>query len=63
MTRTAGRVRSQGVELELVGEILPGWSVNAGYTQLAIHDEAGEAVRRFKEKEPPLFQWPAALGD
>jgi hypothetical protein len=22
-----------------------------------------EAVRRFKEKEPPLFQWPAALDD
>lgn len=22
-----------------------------------------EAVRRFKEKEPPLFQWPAPLGD
>ena len=47
--------RSQGVELELVGEILPGWSVNAGYTQLAIHDEAGEAVRRFTPRQRLQF--------
>ena len=43
--------RSQGVELELVGEVLPGWSVNAGYTQLAIHDEAGQAARRFTPRQ------------
>ncbi|KAB0583631.1 TonB-dependent siderophore receptor [Ideonella dechloratans] len=47
--------KSQGVELELMGELLPGWSVNAGYTQLAIHDEAGEPARRFTPRQRLQF--------
>lgn len=43
--------KSQGVEFEVEGELLPGWSVNAGYTQLAIHDEAGQAARRFTPRQ------------
>lgn len=47
--------KSQGIELELVGELLPGWSVNAGYTQLAIHDEAGQAARRITPRQRLQF--------
>lgn len=30
--RAAGRVRSQGVEVEMIGRILSGWDINASYT-------------------------------
>lgn len=30
--RAAGKVRSQGAEVEMIGRILPGWDINASYT-------------------------------
>jgi outer membrane receptor for ferric coprogen and ferric-rhodotorulic acid len=36
---------SQGLELELQGQVLPGLSLNAAYTQLALKNRQGEAVR------------------
>ncbi|MFS3136193.1 TonB-dependent siderophore receptor [Gluconacetobacter sacchari] len=30
--RAAGKVRSQGAEVEAIGRILPGWDINASYT-------------------------------
>ncbi|MFT8720767.1 TonB-dependent siderophore receptor [Acetobacter sp.] len=30
--RAAGKVRSQGMEAEMIGRILPGWDINASYT-------------------------------
>ncbi|MFY8116770.1 MAG: TonB-dependent siderophore receptor [Roseateles sp.] len=38
--------RSQGVELELQAQVLTGLSLNAAYTQLALKNREGEAVRR-----------------
>lgn len=30
--RAAGKVRSQGAEVEMIGRLLPGWDINASYT-------------------------------
>ncbi|GBQ54759.1 outer membrane receptor [Acetobacter indonesiensis NRIC 0313] len=30
--RAAGKVRSQGAEIEMIGRLLPGWDINASYT-------------------------------
>ena len=38
---------SQGYELEVTGEPLPGLKLNAGYTQLRIEDAAGAPARTF----------------
>ncbi len=39
--------KSQGIELELAGEVFENLSVSAGYTSLQIDDENGDATRRF----------------
>lgn len=38
---------SDGVELELAGEVLTGLNVSAGYTQVKVEDENGADTRRF----------------
>ncbi|MCH1919040.1 TonB-dependent siderophore receptor [Shewanella sp. A3A] len=38
---------SDGFELELVGEVLPGLNISAGYTQVKVEDENGADTRRF----------------
>ena len=39
--------RSQGVELEFGGELIPGLQATGGYTLMRVHGENGEAVRTF----------------
>lgn len=48
---TGEDVRSQGIELELSGQVLPGWSVNGGYTRLAIHDADGASTRLYTPRQ------------
>lgn len=36
--------RSQGVELELAGEVAPGWQIGAGWTKYSAHNAQGEEV-------------------
>lgn len=38
---------SKGVELELAGEILPGWEANAGYSYVDIEDNQGNGAKRY----------------
>ncbi|WP_051278050.1 TonB-dependent siderophore receptor [Solimonas flava] len=38
---------STGFEVDVVGEILPGWSLSAGYTQMKIEGPDGEDARTF----------------
>ncbi len=38
---------SEGVELELSGEVLPGLNISGGYTQIKVEDENGNDTRRF----------------
>lgn len=37
----AADVESKGFELEVSGELTPGWNLSAGYTQFRVEDEAG----------------------
>ncbi|MDD0841754.1 TonB-dependent siderophore receptor [Pseudomonas sp. Gutcm_11s] len=37
----AADVESKGFELEVSGELVPGWNVSAGYTQFRVEDEDG----------------------
>lgn len=50
----AGKARSRGAELEVSGEVLPGWSVFAGYTYLdtKVLDDATEAGNVLDSEEP-----------
>ena len=43
----SGDLTSEGVELTLAGEILPGWRASGGYTYLQIEDSDGERARTF----------------
>ncbi|MBN2872317.1 MAG: TonB-dependent siderophore receptor [Halothiobacillaceae bacterium] len=43
----SGGLTSEGVELTLAGEILPGWRASGGYTYLQIEDSDGERARTF----------------
>ena len=38
---------SDGFELELAGEVLPGLNISAGYTEVEVEDENGNDTRRF----------------
>jgi outer membrane receptor for ferric coprogen and ferric-rhodotorulic acid len=38
---------STGVEAELTGRLMPGWNINAGYTQLQIKDQDGKEARTY----------------
>ncbi|MEH6491316.1 TonB-dependent siderophore receptor [Halopseudomonas sp.] len=40
----AGDATSEGFELEVSGELAPGWNVSAGYTQFDIEDSTGKTV-------------------
>lgn len=41
---------SDGVELELAGDIVTGLNISAGYTQVKVEDDAGNTTRRFIPK-------------
>ncbi|WP_322522232.1 TonB-dependent siderophore receptor [Guyparkeria halophila] len=43
----SGDLTSEGLELTLAGEILPGWRASGGYTYLQIEDSDGERARTF----------------
>lgn len=43
----SGDLTSEGFELTLAGEILPGWRASGGYTYLEIEDSDGERARSF----------------
>ncbi|MCL7751422.1 TonB-dependent siderophore receptor [Guyparkeria hydrothermalis] len=43
----SGDLTSEGIELTLAGEILPGWRASGGYTYLEIEDSDGERARTF----------------
>lgn len=43
-SRAAQRVESQGVELEVSGEVAPGWQLGAGWTQFSARDAQGAHV-------------------
>jgi outer membrane receptor for ferric coprogen and ferric-rhodotorulic acid len=38
---------SEGFEFDLSGEVLPGWQVGAGYTQMQIEDKSGHDARLY----------------
>lgn len=42
--RNASLLRSKGVDLEVAGELVPGWQVSAGYTYLKTRDDAGASI-------------------
>jgi outer membrane receptor for ferric coprogen and ferric-rhodotorulic acid len=42
--RAAQGVTSEGFEVEVTGRPLPGWNINAGYSQFKAEDEAGVAA-------------------
>lgn len=42
--RAASGVRSKGIELEVNGQILPGWNIGAGYTHQVAEDSTGTRV-------------------
>lgn len=42
-----GDLTSEGIELTLAGEILPGWRASGGYTYQQIEDQDGERARTF----------------
>lgn len=42
--RNASLLRSRGLDLEVAGELLPGWEVSAGYTRLTTRNDAGESI-------------------
>ena len=43
----SGELTSEGIELTLAGEILPGWQASGGYTYLDIENVDGERARTF----------------
>ncbi|WP_417462321.1 TonB-dependent siderophore receptor [Kordiimonas sp.] len=43
-SRAAKGTESKGFELEVVGEVLPGWNISTGYTQFQAEDASGVAV-------------------
>lgn len=42
---------SQGFEVELAGEVMPGWQVSMGYTDLSIEDQNGNDTRLYVPTE------------
>ncbi|HTF97032.1 MAG TPA: TonB-dependent siderophore receptor [Cellvibrio sp.] len=42
---------SEGIELELAGEVLTGLNISAGYTRVGVEDDNGADIRRFIPKE------------
>ncbi len=44
-------VTSQGFEVDIAGELLPGWKVSAGYTKIKVEDADGKEVKKEVPKE------------
>lgn len=44
-------VTSQGFEVDIAGELLPGWQVSAGYSKFKVEDADGEEVKKEVAKE------------
>lgn len=42
--RSASLLRSKGVDIEVGGQLLPGWEVSSGFTVLSTSDEEGEPL-------------------
>lgn len=42
--RNASLLRSKGIDLEIGGQLAPGWQVSAGYTHLKTRDDAGDSI-------------------
>ena len=49
--RGAKGAKSQGVELEVAGEIAPGWHLGAGWTKYSARDAEGENVNPFHPRQ------------
>ncbi|MFT4196004.1 TonB-dependent siderophore receptor [Ottowia sp.] len=49
--RGARGARSQGVELEVAGEVAPGWQLGAGWTQYSARDADGENINPFHPRQ------------
>lgn len=44
-------VTSQGVEVDIAGELLPGWQISAGYSKITVEDADGDEVKKEVPKE------------
>lgn len=42
--RNASLLRSKGIDLEVAGQLAPGWQVSAGYTHLKTQDQNGASI-------------------
>lgn len=42
---------SEGIELELAGEVITGLNISAGYARVGVEDDTGAAIRRFIPKQ------------
>lgn len=42
---------SEGIELELAGEVITGLNISAGYARVGVEDDNGAAIRRFIPKQ------------
>lgn len=49
--RAVDGVASQGVELELAGELLPGWEASAGYSYVDIEDSEGNTTKTYTPRQ------------
>lgn len=49
--RAVDGVTSQGVELELAGELLPGWEASAGYSYVDIEDSEGNTTKTYTPRQ------------
>ncbi|AEY01019.1 outer membrane receptor for ferric coprogen and ferric-rhodotorulic acid [Oceanimonas sp. GK1] len=49
--RAMDGVSSQGVELELAGELLPGWEASAGYSYVDIEDSEGNTTKTYTPRQ------------
>lgn len=51
----AGKVRSQGIEAEMIGRLLPGWDINASYTyndNVVLKDDSGLQGKAYSPNSP-----------
>ncbi|WP_237332901.1 TonB-dependent siderophore receptor [Zobellella iuensis] len=49
--RAVDGITSQGVELELAGELLPGWEASAGYSYVDIEDSEGNTTKTYTPRQ------------
>ena len=47
--------RTKGYELEISGELSPGWSLQAGYTHKVVRDDSGKKISTFEPEDQLSF--------